>query len=188
VISVTALDEHAARSLVMKPVEGRLVFAPAAVDRILLLTDRQPFLVQSLCHRIFERCAASGDRNVTTVTVDASADQLVDDNEHFRTLWDYIKSDCRRFIICLIDRLSAGPNKVTLGLIAAKLEEEGISYPDELALVKDIDELRELEIIELKHDGADPVYAIAVPLFSMWVRGAIDSNVYRLGALQEEAQ
>jgi hypothetical protein len=40
VISVTALDEYAARSLVTKPVEGRLVFAPAAVDRVLFLTAR----------------------------------------------------------------------------------------------------------------------------------------------------
>jgi type I restriction enzyme M protein len=184
VISVTALDEHAARSLVMKPVEGRLVFAPAAVDRILLLTGRQPFLIQSLCARIFERCAASGESNVTTLTVDTAAEQLVADNEHFRTLWDYIKSDRRRFIVCLIDRLSGGPNKVTLSLIGSKLEEEGVPYPNELALVKDIDELRELEIIELKHDA----YAVAVPLFSMWIHGAVDSSVCRLGALQEEAQ
>lgn len=106
------------------------------------------------------------------------------DNEHFRTLWDYIKSDRRRFIVCLIDRLSGGPNKVTLGLMAEKLAEEGISYPNELVLVKDIDELRELEIIELKND----VYTIGVSLFSMWMHGAIDSSVCRLGALQEEAQ
>jgi hypothetical protein len=69
-------------------------------------------------------------------------------------------------------------------LIGSKLEEEGVPYPNELALVKDIDELRELEIIELKHDA----YAVAVPLFSMWIHGAVDSSVCRLGALQEEAQ
>jgi len=188
VISVSALDEHAARSLVTKPVEGRLVFAPAAVDRILFLTARHPFLIQSLCHRIFEKCAASGDRNVTTTTVDSAADQLVADNEHFRTLWDYIRTDRRRFIVCLIDRLWGGPNKVTLGLIAEKIAEEQIPYRNELALVKDIEELRELEVIDLKHDELEPVYSIAVPLFSMWLHGAIDSNVCRLGALQEEEQ
>jgi hypothetical protein len=188
VISVTALDEHAARSLVTNPVTGRLVFAPAAVDRVLFLTARQPFLIQSLCDKIFDHCAASGERNVTTASVDSAATVLVKDNEHFRTLWDYIRTDRRRFIVCLIDRLSSGPNKLTLGLIADKLAEEGIPYQDDLVVAKDVDELRELEIIELKQDELEPAYAIAVPLFSLWMHDAIDSNVCRLGALQEEAQ
>lgn len=186
VVSVSALDEHAARSLVTRPVEGRLVFAPAAVERVLYLTAGQPFLIQSLCHRVFELCAGSNDRNVTTSTVDSAADRMVADNEHFRTSWDYIRSDRRRYIVCLIDRLYGGSNRLALPFLSEKLQQEGISYKDNLGLARDLDELRELEIIQLEQEQFEPTYKIAVPLLSLWIHKNVDGTVHLLGALQEE--
>lgn len=186
VVSVSALDEHAARSLVTQPVEGRLVFAPAAVDQVLHLTAGQPFLIQSLCHRVFELCAGSNERNVTTSTVDSAAERMVADNEHFRTLWDYIRSDRRRYIVCLVDRLHGGSNRITLAFLTEKLEQEGISYKDNLGLAHDLDELRELEVIQLGEEQFEPTYRITIPLLSLWIHKNVDGAVHRLGALQEE--
>ena len=53
---VSALNEGAARDLVVKPVKGRLSFSDEAVTRAISLAAHQPYILQCLCSRIFERC------------------------------------------------------------------------------------------------------------------------------------
>lgn len=186
VIPVSALDEADARDLVMKPVKGRLVFAPSACDRVLELTARHPYLIQLLCHRIFDDCAESGERSVSLRFVEAAADRMVQDLEHFRTVWDLVRTGRRRYITCLVDRLSDGPDRVTLDLITAKLESDGVPFGSGAALGADLEQLRELEVVELvASDDVVATYRIAIPLLSRWIRINIDANAYRLQAIAE---
>ncbi len=53
-IGVSALDEADARHLVVEPFKGRLRYSDEAIKRIIHLTARQPFLIQSVCNRITE--------------------------------------------------------------------------------------------------------------------------------------
>ena len=53
-IGVTSLPRDAAQRLITSPVQGRLTYSAAAVDRVIFLTAAQPFLIQNLCNRIFD--------------------------------------------------------------------------------------------------------------------------------------
>src|SRR6185295_15658237 len=88
-IGISALPLEDAQRLVSEPVVDRLTYLPAARDRLVELCARQPFLVQSLCNRVFERAAEEKRRTITLGAVNEAAAEMVRENEHFRTLWDY---------------------------------------------------------------------------------------------------
>src|SRR5207247_10875309 len=92
-VSISALSEEAARKLVTEPVAGRLSYLPQARDRIVELCARQPFLIQSLCSRVFDQAATSMERTITVESVNEAAAEMVRDNEHFRSLGGYPESD-----------------------------------------------------------------------------------------------
>src|SRR5262249_3025565 len=90
-LGISALPLDDARRLVTEPVSERLRYLPTARDRVVELCAAQPFLIQSICNRIFERAAEWGDRTITVEAVDQAASETVLDNEHFQTLWDYAR-------------------------------------------------------------------------------------------------
>ena len=54
-IELSILDEASARHLIEEPVRGRFSYEPAAVDHILTLSGRYPYVVQYLCYELVER-------------------------------------------------------------------------------------------------------------------------------------
>ena len=172
-IGISALPIEEARRLVTRPVEGLLDYLPQACERVVELCARQPFLVQSLCNRVFEQAAAGNGRTVTLDIVEEAATEMVRDNEHFRTLWGYAGTDRCRLLLMLCERLSEGPDAVNLDLLQAELEEQKVpvSHGD---LKSDIEELRELELIELDHSHRRGSYRLAVPLMARWLHVNVD--------------
>ncbi len=184
-IPVSELPEKDARLLVTRPIEGRLSYVPEARDRVVELCSRQPFLIQSLCNRIFERAARLEKRSVTVGDVGTAAEVMVEDNEHFRTLWGYAASERKRFILALCQHLERDPDPVTLSLLEAKLEEFSIVLPRSDRLGEDLEFLCELEL--LRHQGTTrgSAYAIAIPLMAKWIRRNIDFEDQRQRAVRE---
>ena len=189
-IGISALSEDDARRLVTEPVAGRLEYLPHARDRVVELTSRHPFLVQSLCNQVFEHAAASGTRTVTADEVEDAATEMVRDNEHFRTLWGYAGSERRRLLLALCDRLSKEPDAVNLDLLELKLEELGVQVHRRRELADDIAELRELELIDLVDSPRGGSYRLSLPLMTKWLQGNVDVSEVAARAQQEamEAQ
>jgi type I restriction enzyme M protein len=167
-VTVDALDVESARRLVVEPVEGRLVYATNAREQVLDLTSCQPFLIQALCYRVFEECANSGEQSVTLKTVEQAAQEMVLDNEHFRTLFDFIGTERRRYLACVANRLSEGPDRVSFDLIAEELDKDQIEY-DTAALADDLQYLQELDVLDLEQHELGTSYRIKIPLFSRWL-------------------
>jgi type I restriction enzyme M protein len=185
-LKVSALDEEAARKLVTRPVAGRLVIPPSIRDEIVALCARQPYLIQYLCDRLFEECASLGEQTVTRKMVDEAASKIVGGSEgfeHFIKLWEFIVTDRRRYLTCLIDRLSAGPDPVTFDLLTEKISQEGDLYPSQDGLGADLEQLRELEIVTLREELGQKVYSLEVPLFARWLRSEKDPRDYLQRAL-----
>src|SRR5262249_35715947 len=109
-IGISALPLADAQRLVTEPVVERLSYLPAARDRLVELCARQPFLVQSLCNRVFEKAAEAKERTITLAAVNEAAAEMVRENEHFRTLWDYAQTHRRRLLLALCERLADGPD------------------------------------------------------------------------------
>ena len=169
-IGVSALPKEEARRLVTEPVARRIRYLPQARDRLVALCARHPFLIQSLCSRVFDQAAAGSERTITGVLVDRAATEMVRDNEHFRTLWGYAGSERRRLILALSDRMADAPDAFNRDLIGMKCEEYRVPVRDDEALADDITELRELELLEIDQSYRGGTYRLAIPLMAKWLR------------------
>ena len=187
-IPVSEIPLEDSQLLVTRPVEGRLNYIPDARDRVVELCSRQPFLIQSLCNRIFEQAAQSNERTVTVGAVTAAAEEMVRDNEHFRTLWEYALTERRRFLLALCLQLEGDPDPITLGLMETKLEEYGIALSGGEQLGEDLQFLRELELLELNDAGQGSVYTLAVPLMGDWIRYNVDLEDQRQQTVRESTE
>ncbi|MBI4661635.1 MAG: N-6 DNA methylase [Verrucomicrobia bacterium] len=186
-IGVSALDDTSARLLVTKPVEGRLIYTAEALDLVVELTARQPFLIQSLCNRIFEFARHLRVRSVTLPLVNEAASAFVRDNEHFASLWGYAETDRRRFILLLCHRESAGPDPLTLGVLQERLRSEGLDLSD-AELDADLKGLQELELIDYLGAKAGGTYSLAIPLMGQWFDAQQDFHGVRARALAEQEE
>ena len=174
-IRVGVLEESDAKELVTQPVAGLLAYGDQARNRLVTLCAAHPFLVQSLCNKVFDDAAETGRRTISIQAVESAARKLIERNEHFSTLWNaYTGSHRRRAILAICQRASSGPDSVGLSFIEDSLEAAGISIRDPSGLVDDIEHLRNLEILELTEQRDS--YRIRVPLFSLWIQESIDYN------------
>jgi len=167
-IGVTSLPQDAAKRLVTDPVKGRLAFASDAVQLACDLTACQPYLLQCLCNRIFDLAAQRDVRSITKDHVRDAAKALVQDNEHFSSLWDYTGSDRRRFLLALLHREASSTDVMRLRVIEEKLQQHGVEVSEE-TLISDLESLYELELVAFPADQNGTQYSLAVPMMGDWI-------------------
>lgn len=183
-LGVSALTLEAASRLITEPVKGRLSYAKSAVTRAYELTAGQPYLLQCLCNRVFDQAARSGIRSITIDQVSDAAAALVEDNEHFASLWDYTEFDRRRFLLYLLNREENGRDPMRLGVIEAKLEEAGVELREEI-IIADLEYLRELELVDLHNESSGAYYTLTIPMMGQWLDSQQDFEVLRSRARAE---
>jgi type I restriction enzyme M protein len=186
-IGVSALQKADAGRLVTEPVAGRLRYLPQACDGIVELCACHPFLIQSLCSRVFDEAVTASDRTITLEVVERAATEMVRDNEHFQTLWGYAGSERRRLILALCDRLADGPDAVNIDFLRIMLEGSRVPVRRDRELADDVAELRELEMLDLDKSYRGGSYRLSIPLMANWLRinVAFDDLVVRA---REEAE
>ncbi len=183
-IGISALELDDARELVTRPVEERLHYVDAARDRVVELCAGHPFLIQSLCTRIFDFSAKKYQRNITLDIVENAAREMISDNEHFRTLWGYAGSETRRFLLCLCARLQDDPDPLSVSFLLEKIGQEDIRMEHD-TLSSDIDFLIELELLVRDATRRTAVYSIGIPLMTMWITTHIDHAEQRNRTIKE---
>jgi type I restriction enzyme M protein len=165
---VNALPKEHAYRLVVEPIKGRLIYARDAVDRVLHLSARQPYLLQCLCAAVFRLAQDRALRTITLDQVNEAAARVVKDNGHFVDLFRYAGSERRRLILAMCQREARQPGLLRFGVIHEKLIDLGLHVREE-ELVSDLDWLTDLELLAFSgHPGGD-TYSIAVPLMGEWI-------------------
>lgn len=181
-IPVTALDPDSARKVVVEPVLDRLTFSQEAVDRVIEVTARHPYLMQCLCNRVFDYAVQAKSRSITVSAVNAAASSLVRDNEHFASLWDYAAlgpetgRHRRQMILLLCARSLKQSTHIGFGTLQEQLAQVGVDVDDE-ALDADLTYLRELELIDLSGEIGDGEYRLTIPLMADWIEQQQDADV-----------
>ena len=186
-IGISKLPIDSAKLLVTKPVDGKLRYLPQACDRLVELCACHPFLVQSLCSRVFDRAVTGSGRTITREIVEQAATDMVRDSEHLRTLWDYAGTERRRLMLALCEQLAGGPDAVNLRLLKVKLHENGVPIHRTQELADDLEELLELELLDLGDSSRGVTYRLPVPLMAMWIRKNVDFDGLVIRARQEAA-
>jgi type I restriction enzyme M protein len=181
---VTSLPKEPAARLVSEPVKGRLSYSQDAIDLVYVQTAGQPYLLQCLCNRVFDIAAREGVRSITVDQVQKASMALVEDNEHFASLWDYTMFDRRRFLLSLIHREESGPDPLRLGVLEEKLSAHGVDI-DEDSLISDLEYLRELELIDLHGEARGAHYTLTIPMMGDWIERQQDFEALRSRARTE---
>lgn len=182
-IPVTALDVHSARNVVTEPVRDKLIYSNEAIERIVDLTARHPYLMQCLCNKVFSYAVQTNHRSITLSVVNDAASSLVRDNEHFASLWDYAglgpnSGRRRRQLILFLCALSFKQGThISFGTLHEQLMQAGLDVDDE-ALDTDLAYLRELELIDLSGEiGDGHHYGLSIPLMADWIEQQQDADV-----------
>lgn len=181
-IPVTALDTESARKVVTEPVRDQLAFSKEAIERVIEITARHPYLMQCLCNRVFDYAVQTKSRTITASVVNDSAHFLVRDNEHFASLWDYAARGpatgrYRRQLILLLCALNFKQGThIGFGTLHEQLAQVGVDVEDE-PLDADLSYLRELELIEFSGEIGDGEYHLAIPLMADWIEQQQDADV-----------
>lgn len=180
-VPVTALDSEGARHVVIEPARNILSYSSEAVDRILELTARQPFLIQSLCKKIFEYADKTKTRSITLGVIDKAAAIFVSRNEHFAELWSEAGkgpktgSYRRQSILVLCAMSFKQGTHISFGTLGEQLAQSGIEVTDEV-LDSDLDYLRELELVDLAGEIGDGHYRLTIPLMADWIEQHKDAD------------
>jgi type I restriction enzyme M protein len=181
-IPVTALDIDSARKIVTEPVRGQLTFSTEAIERVIEVTARHPYLMQCLCNRVFDFAVDTKSRSITASVVNDAAYSFVRDNEHFASLWRYAAEGpaagrCRRQLILMLCALSFKQGThIGFGMLHEHLSQLGVDVEDE-PLDADLIYLRELELIEFTGEIGEGEYRLAIPLMADWIEQQQDVDV-----------
>lgn len=181
-IPVTALDEDSARRVVTEPVRGSLTFSNEAVEQIIKLTARQPYLIQCLCNRIYDFASQAKSRSVTLAVVEDASTALVRNYEHFASLWDYAArgpktGGCRRQLILLQCALALKHDAhLSFGTLREKIAQLGAEV-EAADLDADLAYLLELELLTFGGQIGDGQYELAIPLMAQWIEQQQDADV-----------
>jgi type I restriction enzyme M protein len=181
-VQVTALDLQSARSVVTEPVRGKLTYSPEAIERVVELTARQPYLMQCLCNKVFDYAVQTKSRSITVGIVNDAANNLVRDNEHFASLWDYAGAGPtlgrrrRQLVLLLCAQNAKQGTHVNFGTLQEQLAQLGVDVDDE-ALDADLAYLRELELVDFSGATGDGRYHMTIPLMADWIEQQQDANV-----------
>jgi type I restriction enzyme M protein len=192
-IPVTALDTQSARRVVTQPVRDKLTFSNEAVERVIEVTARQPYLMQCLCNRVFDYAVQTKSRSITMSIVNDAASALVRDNEHFASLWDYASLGAktgqrrRQLILLMFAQSLRQGEQISFGTLGTQLAQAGVDVDDE-ALDADLAYLRELELIEFSGELGEGKYRLAIPLMADWSVQQQDANVVVSRAIAEAAE
>jgi tetratricopeptide (TPR) repeat protein len=167
---VWVLDQDSAISLVRQAeVNGSLHYTDAAVERILTLTDRHPYLTQLLCQRIWER--ADLDQVGHTPTIEVAEVEAAIPNvlevgaQALIWLWNGLSPAERIYAAALAEVASEGQTIAEDHVISVLANYAARLRTREIELApRDLIKRRVLEA------AGDRTYRFAVELFRRWVR------------------
>ena len=87
------MDEAAARDLVREPVRGLVVYEQGTVEELLRVTNRHPYLLQLLCHRLIGAMNQRGTTNhVSQDDIAAAINYIVGEGApHLAYVWERLR-------------------------------------------------------------------------------------------------
>ena len=190
-LTVSALDKASAEKVVIEPVKEYIAYSGEAVELILSLTARQPYLIQKICNRIFDYAVRNSEHSIKTYDVNHIAGELIVADEHFASLWDYARLGPvnggyrRQVLLCTLSSNFDNKPLCTFGMLQEYLVQNGVDVKDD-ELEADIAYLRELELVNFFGEDGTGYYAIEVPLMAKWISYHQDSEVVLKNALNDE--
>jgi tetratricopeptide (TPR) repeat protein len=96
---ISFLKQEDCSRLVTRPVEGVLIYEPAAVERIYAITSGHPYFTQLICHELFSLSQKTGSRTLTREDVESVLEDVIERGTvNLKFVWDEA-SDLEKWVL-----------------------------------------------------------------------------------------
>jgi len=170
-VELKPLSEEAARRLITNPVQALYRFTTNAVERIIVETNRQPYLIKHVCLKLYESMRARRASVVTEADVlGVMEEEIVPHTGHFWHLTEPVKDPKYFVLIKGLAALQVGRSYVSVADLRRQLRRSGV----DLSEVQLTERLQEIEnytqtIID-RQVGGRGHYRLTVGLFARHLR------------------
>jgi ligand-binding sensor domain-containing protein len=162
------LGEEDTRRLITKPVQDHLEYDDLAIEKIIRVTHRQPYLVQLICWQLVNYLNDQ-QRNYATINdVDeVLAQTLVTAEAYFNSIWEQSTSHQRLALALFTALIRPGKETATLSEIQTGLADKGVAITGH-ELIAALHELCRRDVLEERTNG-ELYYRFQIDLVRMWV-------------------
>jgi len=166
-VPLTTLPSAAVSRLISDVPKGAYTVRPSAVNRIIEETNRHPYLVQKVCHELFEYMVGSNEAIATEADVEHIFDtRVLRQGQPFAYLVETIRRPEDMAVIDALAFVQSGARYVSVRDLQTQLLRTGIES-DEGSLKEHLDQLRDQapSVLERAPNNANQ-YRIAIQLFA----------------------
>jgi hypothetical protein len=183
---VGALEEEAARALMVEPVAGYgLRYDDLAVDKVLRMTAGHPYFLQLSCQALVNHANRERRGYLTIQEVNHVLGEIIELGEaHFAFMWEE-SSPAERLVLAALTRLLSQEPAATAAQVAELLAMRRVSLPaPEVASA--LEGLMERDIVRGLR-GQPPRYDYKVGLVNLWVERhkALGQVIEGIGLLRD---
>jgi len=140
---ISFLDEHDARDLISKPVEGVMSYDLDAVDYIYEITSGHPYFIQLICHELFSVSQKSGIWTVGKADVEGVLDAVIERGTvNLKFVWDEA-SELEKWVLAALSQFDRGADLSEIEKLLKKYKVRYIRQDLESALLH----LREKDVL-----------------------------------------
>jgi len=164
---IGALEEKDARALITQPLQGRVEYEPYAVDKIISLTNCNPYFIQAICFEMVYHLEMRQLRRVTVKDLQVVVDKLFDrGSSHFDQFWTYLsKPEC-----LMLSLLAANTREYENFISLDRVREICKGWIDpKVDIYKVITQLQEKDFLTRREYLGKPHTGFFMELFKRWV-------------------
>ncbi|HLP58766.1 MAG TPA: ATP-binding protein, partial [Candidatus Deferrimicrobium sp.] len=164
---IGALEEKDARTLITQPLQGRVEYEPYAVDKIISLTNCNPYFIQAICFEMVYHLEMRQLRRVTVKDLQVVVDKLFDrGSSHFDQFWTYLsKPEC-----LLLSLLAANTREYENFISLDRVRDICKGWIDpKVDIYRVITQLQEKDLLTRREYLGKPHTGFFMELFKRWV-------------------
>jgi len=166
---VSFLVTEEAKALIRQPVAGMLDIDDLVVEKILALTNGQPYFTQLICWALVEHCN-NRQRNYATINDinDVLDEILATGKAHFAYIWNQAEIGERLALAGIAHTIKPGKTWARPDDILELLESHGVQI-ERHSLIAQLDGLTGKEVLELAPEG-NLRYRFQIELLRLWIQ------------------
>jgi hypothetical protein len=164
---IGALEEKDARALITQPLQGRVEYEPYAVDKIISLTNCNPYFIQAICFEMVYYLEEHGLRRVTLKELQEVVDKLFrQGSSHFDQFWTYLSKPESLLLSLLAENIREYENSISLDRVREICKGK---IDPKVGIYNVITQLQEKDFLVRREYLGKPHIGFFMELFKRWI-------------------
>ncbi|MDQ1354720.1 MAG: SUMF1/EgtB/PvdO family nonheme iron enzyme [Acidobacteriota bacterium] len=164
---IGALEEKDARALITQPLKGQVEYESYAVDKIISLTNCNPYFIQAICFEIIYNLEKQGLRRVTLKELHEVVDKLFHQgSSYFDQFWTYLNKPEKLLLSLLAENTREYENSISLDRVREICKGK---IDPKVDIYNVITQLEEKDFLVRREYLGKPHVGFFMELFKRWI-------------------